>query len=96
MTLSLYGLAFYVWKTVFPFSLAPQYVYTSHPHAFDSPLVAGSAAVVAVTIAALLLRKRWPALAAAWACYVVTLLPVLSILRFDPQQYVADHHSYLV
>ena len=95
LTLSLYGLAFYVWKTVFPFSLAPQYVYTSHPHAFDSPLVAGSAAVVAVTIAALLLRKRWPALAAAWACYVVTLLPVLSILRFDPQQYVADHHSYL-
>ncbi len=95
LTLSLYGLAFYVWKTVFPFSLAPQYVYTSHPHAFDSPLVAGSAVVVAVTIAALLLRKRWPALAAAWACYVVTLLPVLSILRFDPQQYVADHHSYL-
>ena len=95
LTLSLYGLAFYLGKTVFPFSLAPQYVYSHSPHAFDAPLIAGSVVAVAVTIASLLLRRRWPALAAAWACYVITLLPVLSILRFDPQQYVADHHSYL-
>ena len=95
LTLSLYGLAFYLGKTVFPFSLAPQYAYSSSPQAFDAPLIVGSVVAVAVTIASLLLRKRWPALAAAWACYVITLLPVLSILRFDPQQYVADHHSYL-
>ena len=95
LTLSLYGLAFYLWKTVFPFSLAPQYVYSNSPHAFDAPLIVGSVVVVAVSIAALLLRKQWPALAAAWVCHVITLLPVLSILRFDPQQYVADHHSYL-
>ena len=95
LTLSLYGLAFYLWKSVFPFSLAPQYAYSSSPQAFDAPLIVGSVVAVAVTIASLLLRKQWPALAAAWACYVITLLPVLSILRFDPQQYVADHHSYL-
>ena len=90
LTLSLYGLAFYLGKTVFPFSLAPQYVYSTSPHAFDAPLIVGSVVAVAVTIASLLLRRRWPALAAAWACYVITLLPVLSILRFDPQQYVAE------
>ena len=95
LTLSLYGLAFYLWKSVFPFSLAPQYAYSSAPQAFDAPLIVGSVATIAVTIASVLLRKQWPALAAAWVCYVVTLLPVLSILRFDPQQYVADHHSYL-
>ena len=95
LTLSLSGLAFYLWKSVFPFSLAPQYAYSSSPQAFDVPLIVGSVVAVAVTIASLLLRRRWPALPAAWACYVITLLPVLSILRFDPQQYVADHHSYL-
>ncbi len=95
VTLSFFGLAFYLWKSVLPFSLASQYAYSSSPQAFDTPLVVGSVVAVVVTIAAFLLRKKWPALTAAWACYVITLLPVLSILRFDPQQYVADHHSYL-
>jgi protein O-mannosyl-transferase len=92
---SLYGLAFYVWKTVLPFGLSAQYVYSADPHPLDPPLVAGAVFVVAVTAVVLALWRRWPAGLAVWACYVVTVLPVLSLLRLDRQQYVADHNSYL-
>ena len=92
---SLYGLAFYVWKTLLPFGLYAQYVYSANPQPSDAPLVLGAAFVVAVTVVLIALRKRWPAGLAVWACYVVTLLPVLSIVRFDRQQFVADHNSYL-
>jgi tetratricopeptide (TPR) repeat protein len=93
--LSLYGLAFYVWKTLAPFGLYAQYVYSADPQPSDAPLVIAALFVAGVTVALLLLRKRWPAGLAAWGCYTVTLLPVLSLLRLDRQQYVADHHSYL-
>jgi tetratricopeptide (TPR) repeat protein len=93
--LSLYGLAFYVWKTLLPFGLSAQYVYNSDPRPFDTPLVAAAVFVLAVTALAAVLWRKWPAGLAVWACYVVTLLPVLSLLRLDRQQYVADHNSYL-
>jgi Flp pilus assembly protein TadD len=93
--LSLYGLAFYVWKTLLPFGLSAQYVYSRDPQPFDPPLVAAAVFVIAVTALVLVLRRRWPAGLAVWTCYVVTVLPVLSLLRLDRQQYVADHNSYL-
>jgi Flp pilus assembly protein TadD len=93
--LSLYGLAFYVWKTLAPFGLYAQYVYSADPQPFDIQLVIAALFVIGMTVALLLLRRRWPAGIVVWACYVVTLLPVLSLLRLDRQQYVADHHSYL-
>ena len=95
VTMSLYGLAFYLWKTVLPFDLAPQYVSSASPGAFDLPLLIGSCIAIATTAAVMLVWRKWPGAAAAWGCYVVTLLPVLSFLRYDPQQYVSDHHSYL-
>ena len=95
VTMSLYGLAFYTWKTVLPLDLAPQYVLASSPGTFDLPLLVGSLAAIAITAAAVFVWRKWPGAAVAWGCYVVTLLPVLSILRYDPQQYVSDHHSYL-
>jgi Flp pilus assembly protein TadD len=93
--LSLYGLAFYVWKTLLPFGLYAQYVYRVVPQPFDAPLVLAALFVVVVTVALVAFRRRWPAGLAVWGCYVVTLLPALAVLRPDRQQYVADHYSYL-
>jgi len=93
--LTLFGLAFYVVKTLAPWDLAPQYVWASSPSALDAVLLSGAVFTVAVTVAAILLRKRFPSLPVAWFAYVVTLLPVLSIVRLDRQQFVSDHHSYL-
>ncbi|HZS50161.1 MAG TPA: tetratricopeptide repeat protein [Bryobacterales bacterium] len=93
--LSLYGLFFYLWKTVLPFGLYPQYVLPAGISVFDRRIVLAAALAAALTITAVVLRRRLPAFAAVWACYVVTLLPVLSFARLDTQQYAADHNSYL-
>ena len=93
--LSLYGLAFYLGKTVFPFGLYPQYTLPENISFFDPHIFAGASVVAVFTIAALALRRRVPALLTAWGCYVVSLLPVLSIARADTQQFAADHHTYL-
>ncbi len=93
--LSLYGLVFYVWKTISPFGLYPQYAWSGSVSPLDPLLLATAALAVAATAAAVALRSRYPALLTVWGCYVVSLLPVLSIARLDPQQSVADHHTYL-
>ncbi|MEZ5396571.1 MAG: tetratricopeptide repeat protein [Bryobacterales bacterium] len=94
--LSLFGLTFYLVKTLIPFGLYPQYVWNPDPQPGD-PLLLG-AAFLFVGLAAVALwqwRKGRPAGAAALAAYVAMLLPVLSLLRLDRQQIVSDHHSYL-
>jgi len=93
--LSLYGLAFYLWKTLVPVGLYPQYVMAPGISPWDWPIVLSGAVVAAVTAAAILLRRRWPAALPVWVCYAASLAPVLSLIRLDPQQYVADHHTYL-
>jgi tetratricopeptide (TPR) repeat protein len=93
--LSLYGLAFYLGKTLLPVGLYPQYVMAPEISASDWRLLLSGAAVAAITLALLLWRRRWPALLAVWVCYAASLAPVLSLVRLDPQQYVADHHTYL-
>lgn len=93
--LSLYGLAFYVVKTLVPISLYPQYVYSLDPQITDWRIVGSAVFVGAVTALAVWQWKQRPWIAAVWGAYVVTLLPVLSLLRLDRQQVVADHHTYL-
>lgn len=93
--LSLYGLAFYAVKMLVPISLYPQYVYSLEPQITDWRIVLSAAFVLAVTALAVWQWRRRPWISAVWGAYVVTLLPVLSLLRLDRQQVVADHHTYL-
>jgi Tfp pilus assembly protein PilF len=94
--LSLYALVFYIWKTALPFGLYPQYALPPSLSRSGPLLLLGAgAAVLALAAAAAALRRRFPALPLICACYAVSLLPVLSIFRVDPQQSVADHHTYL-
>lgn len=92
---SLFGPAFYVFKTLVPWNLAPQYVWATAPSAFDPLLVVGGGFVLVLSAAAWGWRRRLPGFSTAWAAMIVTLLPVLSIVRLDRQQFVADHHSYM-
>lgn len=95
LTLSLFALAFYLWKSVFPLGLAAQYVHTVDPTPLTPVFAVGAAAFLALAILAYVRRRRWPGLGVGLTIFAITLLPVLSFLRLDPQQYVADHHSYL-
>jgi tetratricopeptide (TPR) repeat protein len=89
-----YGLVFYLWKTVWPSGLSPLYQPPASFVPSDWPFLAAGAAVLLLTGAAWLLRRRRPALAAIWGVYVVMLLPVLGFVSIGPQ-FVADRYSYL-
>src|SRR5579862_5405959 len=89
-----YGLVFYLWKTLLPFRLSPLYLLRPDFDPMRPGYLGCVAGVVAITAAALLLRRRWPWGLAAWVCYGIVLSPVLGILQTGPQL-VADRYSYL-
>jgi protein O-mannosyl-transferase len=86
--LSIYGLAFYLWKSVMPFGLSPLYQ-------LDFTVTWLHFGAVAMLLGfALLMRRRWPAFTVATVAYVATLLPVLGIFQNGPQA-AADRYTYL-
>ena len=92
--LSLYALAFYLGKTLWPLHLSPLYELVLPVRPLEARFVLGALGVVAVTVVALLLRRRWPALLAAWLAFALTLLPVLGVAH-NGYQLAADRYMYL-
>lgn len=89
-----YALMLYLSKTVWPAGLSPIYEIPAAMNPAD-PLFLGSAAGIVLLSGALwLLRRRLPALLAAWACVVVILLPVLGLFQTG-RQLAADRYTYL-
>ena len=94
LAISLYSLAFYPWKTLVPAGLSPMY---ELPHPLEPwrwPFVVATLAVAGLTAASIALARRWPALAAAWAAYVVMTLPVAGVIQ-NGFQIAADRYTYL-
>jgi tetratricopeptide (TPR) repeat protein len=90
---AVFGLAFYLWKTLWPVHLC-QYLSSGPIEPFAWPYLLSGAAVGLITLGVILSHRRWPALSAAWAYYAVTLTPVLGLVSFGVQS-VADRYSYL-
>jgi tetratricopeptide (TPR) repeat protein len=91
---AVYGLAFYLEKTVAPLHLMPFYSIPPDLR-LPSATVAISAGLVLGLSAVLLHRwRRWPGGLVAWAFYVVTLLPALGLVSFGTQL-AADRYTYL-
>jgi protein O-mannosyl-transferase len=86
--LSVYGLAFYLFKTVLPLDLSPLYPLSVTITWWHFGVVAGTALV------AVLMRRHWPAFTAVCLVYAITLAPVLGFFHNGPQA-VADRYSYL-
>jgi len=95
---SLYGLAFYLWKTIFPTDLSPLYEVPRNldplARPFLWPFLLSGAIVVALSIGLFVMRRRWPAGLASWVCYVAIVAPVLGFVQSGAQM-VADRYSYL-
>jgi len=91
---SIYGVIFYVWKTVVPLGLSPLYSLSAQSNSSPLFIFFTTTGVVGVTLGLLYLRKRWPAPLAAWACYGLLIAPVLGLVQSGPQA-VADRYSYL-
>lgn len=80
--------AFYMWKTLLPWGFSPLY----GPRGWF--LIVDAVIVVTISIAIVLVRKRWPALLVSWVCHVALLLPILCVGQTGPQM-IADRYSYL-
>ena len=89
-----YGLVFYVVKTFWPVGLSPLYELEIDLDPTRAVYLGAISAVVAVTVALVLLRKKRPGWLAAWVIYGVTVAPVLGLLQSGAQR-VADRYSYL-
>lgn len=89
-----YGILFYIEKTLAPLGLCPLYEQPTDAQVFASENIVGAVFVVGATIFAVRMRRRLPAVTAAWACYLLLVAPVLGLAQSGPQL-VADRYSYL-
>ena len=90
--LFVYGLAFYIRKTVLPFNLAPLYEIGPGFGVLSAQVLGSLALVAALGAAIILLRKKYPGLAAAGLLYVLFLLPTMGIAHTLSMVY--DRYSY--
>lgn len=89
-----YNVGFHVWKTFVPLNLAPIYELPLRLHPLEAPYLPSAIAVLAITSAACLFRRRWPAGLAIWAFYLVMLAPVTGIVHTG-YHLGADRNTYL-
>ncbi|HEV2045514.1 MAG TPA: tetratricopeptide repeat protein [Chthoniobacterales bacterium] len=82
----------YIWQMFWPAKLALVY-----PHPGRLPLwetAGASALLIAITICAFVLRKRYPYLITGWCWYLVMLVPVIGLIQVGGQAH-ADRYTYL-
>jgi hypothetical protein len=91
---ALYGLWFYVEKTVFPLGLSPLYELRVPVRPLDPPFLGRGLAVLAVSAGLWLVRGRWPAGLAVWVSYAVLLVPVSGLAHVG-YHVAADRYGYL-
>ncbi|HEY2986847.1 MAG TPA: tetratricopeptide repeat protein [Candidatus Binatia bacterium] len=92
---ALFGLAFYLWKTIVPVGLSPIYEFPrGFPASYGPYLLLCGAAVLLICLSTVALRKVWPAGLAVLISYVAMVAPVSGIAQSGPQ-FVADRYSYL-
>ncbi|HLY37245.1 MAG TPA: tetratricopeptide repeat protein, partial [Candidatus Binatia bacterium] len=91
---AMYGLGFYLWKTIVPRRLLPMYEYPLGMSPLYPLALAGVATAVVVAVAAIALRRRAPGIAAAFVAYLAAIAPTLGLAQAGPQV-VADRYAYL-
>lgn len=82
----------YLEKTFWPAGLSVFYPYRSDPPIAEVAIKA--IVLVAITAAVVRLARHRPYMAAGWAWYLVTLVPVIGFARIGQQQ-VADRYTYV-
>jgi tetratricopeptide (TPR) repeat protein len=89
------ALCFYLFKMIWPSNLAPLYPYPSKISFLSLDYIGSFTLVTTITISCIYLwykgKQIW---SAVWTYYVITLLPVLGIVRIGAQA-AADRYTYL-
>jgi tetratricopeptide (TPR) repeat protein len=85
---------FYVIKTFLPFGLSPLYEVPTDFRPWHWQFMLSGLAAVVLTLGIFSLRRRWPALHAAWFSYLVLLAPVSGLAQAG-MQIAADRYTYI-
>lgn len=88
------GVVFYLWKFVWPAWLSPFYPMSDTATLRSVEFAVPAAIVLAVSGAAIVLRRRWPAVLTAWVSYLALVLPTSGLAQAGSQA-VADRFAYL-
>ncbi len=94
LALSAYSVAFYLGKTILPTGLSPLYALILPVHALEWRFIASAVIVLSITLIALVLRARCPALLTVWLAYLAMLTPVAGFFH-NGHQIAADRYTYL-
>lgn len=86
------GYSGYLEKTLWPAGLAAFYPHRPHPPVVEVAVKAG--VLLLLTAAAWWARRQRPALLVGWLWYLVTLVPVIGLVRVGQQQ-MADRYTYV-
>jgi Tfp pilus assembly protein PilF len=84
----------YLGKMLWPLNLIPLYPYPKNVSLFSGEYFPAVVLVIGVTTACMIYGKKRKVWLAAWAYYVVTLIPVLGIVQVGSQS-MADRYTYL-
>ena len=84
----------YLWRTVFPVALSPLDPLPIEPRIAWIPLLSGLAGLAVVTTLVWRSREKRPALAVAWAAYLLLLAPAMGLTP-SGQQATADRYMYV-
>ena len=92
-----YRITFHPVKTAMPNGLTP---YRPTPslrpmNLFEPGSAFRAASVAAVSVALVLLRRRWPGALAAWVAYLIILGPNLGVIPLSDPMITSDRYSYL-
>ncbi len=88
------GLIMYLWKMVAPFHLIPVYPYPENVSFLSPAYLAFTALALAITAAVAWRAQKERVWLAAWAYYVISLLPVLGLVQVGIFS-MADRFTYL-
>lgn len=89
-----YSFWFHAWTTLVPRALSPLYETPAHVRLLEPTFLLPTIAVLVITGATWLLRRRWPAAFAVWAFYLVMLAPVSGLVHTG-YHLGADRNTYL-
>jgi len=92
VSLATVAVAHQAWKTAWPSSLAV--IYPRPPSIPPSIAAACAAFLVAISLAAIRLRRSKPALFAGWSWFLIGLLPVTGLIQIGPAM-TADKYMYV-
>lgn len=94
LLVALRGYAFYLYKLIVPTGLVPLYPYPENVSA-SAPEYLGSIALISIITAVCIATfRRYRFLSAAWAFYLITLLPVIGLVQVGSQP-AADRYMYI-